>query len=63
MDEMSTTQGMGRRICKDGTEMDHLTRFHHYLVENHGVRGRIKTARNRRVRRADRQAIRNSQEG
>lgn len=60
---MNTTEGMGRRACKDGTEMDHLTKFHHYLVENHGVRGRIKVRRNRRVRRQVRAELRNSQEG
>jgi hypothetical protein len=59
---MNTNEGMGRRACKDGTEMDHLTKSHKYLVENHGVRGKIKTARNKRVRRGTRQALRSGDE-
>ena len=60
---MSAHEGMGRRACKDGTEMDHLTKSHRHLVENHGVRGKIKTARNKRVRRQTKQQLRNGQEG
>lgn len=60
---MSNHEGMGRRQCKDGTEMDHLTKSHRFLVENHGVRGKIKTARNKRVRRATKQELRNGREG
>lgn len=60
---MSNNEGMGRRQCVGGAEMDHLTKFHHNLVENHGVRGKVKTARNRRVRRQTRQGLRSGQEG
>lgn len=60
---MSNNEGMGRRQCKDGDEQDYLTGFHRYVVCNHGVRGKVKTARNKRVRRQARQGLRNSQEG
>jgi hypothetical protein len=60
---MNTTEGMGRRQCKDGTEQDHLTKAHRFYVENHGIRGKVKTARNRRVRRGVRQALRSGEEG
>lgn len=60
---MGNNEGMGRRACKDGTEMDHLTKAHRYYVENHGIRGKIKTARNKRVRRQTREGLRNGQEG
>jgi hypothetical protein len=60
---MNITEGMGRRPCKDGTEQDHLTRAHRFYVENHSVRRRVKTARNRRVRRQVNAELRNSQEG
>ena len=59
---MGNNEGMGRRACKDGDEQDHLTKAHRYYVENHGVRGKIKTARNKRVRRGTRQALRNGDE-
>lgn len=56
---MNTTEGMGRRECKDGDEVDYLTGFHRYIVCNHGVRGKVKTTRNRRVRRQVRADLRN----
>lgn len=61
---MITAESMGRRQCVGGDEYDHLTRSHRYLVENHGVRGRIKTRQRRRTRRQVRAELRNySQEG
>ena len=60
---MGNNEGMGRRACKDGDEMDHLTKGHRHLVENHGLRGKVKTARNKRVRRLTKQQLRNGQEG
>lgn len=60
---MGNNEGMGRRPCKDGTEQDHLTTAHRYYVENHGIRGKIKAARNKRVRRQVREGLRNGQEG
>ena len=60
---MNTNEGMGRRECVGGAEMDHLTKAHRFYVENHGIRAKIKVARNKRVRRATRQALHNGQEG
>jgi len=60
---MITAESMGRRACKDGTEQDHLTRAHRFYVENHGIRGKVKAARNRRVRREVRAGLRHGHEG
>ena len=62
---MITTEGMGRRACKDGDEVDYLprTRDRKHQIENHGVHAKIKTAHNRRSRRQVRAGLRNSQEG
>lgn len=60
---MSNNEGMGRRACANGDEVDYLTGDHRYIVCNHGVRGKVKTARNKRVRRTTKQQLRNGQEG
>lgn len=51
-------EGMGRRACKDGDEVDYLTGWHRYVACNHGIRAKVKTARNRRVRRLVRAELR-----
>lgn len=56
---MITAESMGRRICKDGDEIDYLTKDHRNLVCNHGVRGVVKTIQRRRVRRQTRADLRN----
>lgn len=60
---MGNNEGMGRRACKDADEIDYLTGYHHSIVINHGVRAKVKTARNKRVRRQVRAGLRNGQEG
>jgi hypothetical protein len=55
---MITAEGMGRRATKDGDEVDYLTGFHRYVVCNHGVRGKVKTANHRRTRRQVRMDLR-----
>jgi hypothetical protein len=60
---MGNNEGIGRRACKDGDEQDYLTKSHKHLVTNHGVRGKVKTARNKRVRRTTKQSLRNGREG
>ena len=66
---MNTTEGIGRRHCKDGDEVDYLSSRRsrgadeRELAINHGLRGKIKTASRRRIRRQVRADLRTSQEG
>jgi hypothetical protein len=55
---MKNNEGMGRRACKDGTEQDYLTRWYRFVPCNHGARAKVKTRRNKRVRRQVREDLR-----
>lgn len=56
MDTMIKQESMGRRIAKDGDEVDYLA---YGEQDPHGVRGKVATNQRRRVRRQVREALRN----
>ena len=55
-------EGMGRRACINGDEIDYLADAKK-LKLNHAAHAKAKGRRNKRVRRQVREGLRNSQEG